>query len=114
MPCDVAGCCSLVRVVNLCFAVLYGQIQARTDQDHRLIPSLRTVGTTQGWITLIIAVLQLATAGGILGGNQLVGGGHPGWAAWTSQSVVGRRSGSVVVGGLPGVLGPAARKPYFI
>jgi hypothetical protein len=36
---------------------------------------------TWGWITLIIAILQLAAAGGILVGNQ--------WARWFAVAVVG-------------------------
>jgi hypothetical protein len=38
MPSDMAGWNSLVCVVSLSFIVLCGQIQASTDQDHRLIP----------------------------------------------------------------------------
>jgi hypothetical protein len=34
---DVVGLYSLVRIVSLCFALLYGQIQAITAQDPRLI-----------------------------------------------------------------------------
>ena len=34
---DVAGRYSLVRIVGLCFALLYGQIQATTGQYARLI-----------------------------------------------------------------------------
>jgi len=30
-----------MRVINLSCAVLYGQIQASADQDHRLIPLVR-------------------------------------------------------------------------
>jgi hypothetical protein len=42
MPYDLAGCCSLVRIVSLRFAVLSGRIQAKADEDHRLIPSPQT------------------------------------------------------------------------
>jgi len=38
IPCDLVGRHSLVRVISLSCAVLYGQIQASADQDHRLIP----------------------------------------------------------------------------
>jgi hypothetical protein len=44
IPCDLVGRHSLVRVISLSCAVLYGQIQASADQDHRLIPSMRTTG----------------------------------------------------------------------
>ena len=44
---------------------------------HYVFANLRT----WGWITLIIAVLQLAAAGGILAGNQL--------ARWFAVAVVG-------------------------
>ena len=33
-----------MRVISLSCALLYGQIQASADQDHRLIPSMRTIG----------------------------------------------------------------------
>ncbi|HME67532.1 MAG TPA: hypothetical protein VKG61_21775, partial [Streptosporangiaceae bacterium] len=44
---------------------------------HYVFANLRT----WGWITLIIAVLQLVAAGGILAGNQL--------ARWFAVAVVG-------------------------
>jgi hypothetical protein len=44
---------------------------------HYVFGSLRT----WGWITLILAVLQLATAGGMLAGNQL--------ARWFAVAVIG-------------------------
>jgi len=39
-----------MRVINLSCAVLYGQIQASADQDHRLIPWMRTIGAHGGWL----------------------------------------------------------------
>ncbi len=38
-----------MRVISLSCAVLYGQIQASADQDHRLIPSKRTTGAHDVW-----------------------------------------------------------------
>ena len=48
-----------------------------TANAHYVIGNLRA----WGWITLIIAVLQLAAAGGVLAGNQL--------ARWFAVAVVG-------------------------
>src|SRR5436309_8272356 len=48
-----------------------------TANAHYVIGNLRA----WGWITLVIAVLQLAAAGGVLAGNQL--------ARWFAVAVVG-------------------------
>jgi len=63
---------SILLVVVGCFNLIYG-IAAIANSHvfvanaHYVFANLRT----WGWITLIIAVLQLAAAGGILAGNQL-------------------------------------------
>jgi hypothetical protein len=48
-----------------------------TTHAHYVIGDLRA----WGWVTLILAILQLGAAGGILAGNQ--------WARWFSVAVVG-------------------------
>ena len=47
IPCDLVGRYSLVRVISLSCALLYGQIQASADQDHRLIPRCNP---RPGWV----------------------------------------------------------------
>jgi hypothetical protein len=48
-----------------------------TTHAHYVIGDLRA----WGWVTLILAILQLGAAGGILAGNQ--------WARWFAVAVVG-------------------------
>ena len=48
-----------------------------TANAHYVIGDLRA----WGWVTLILAILQLGAAGGILAGNQ--------WARWFAVAVVG-------------------------
>jgi hypothetical protein len=73
---------SVVLLVISFFNMLYG-IAAIANSHvfvanaHYVIGDLRA----WGWVTLIIAVLQLAAAGGVLAGNQL--------ARWFAVAVVG-------------------------
>jgi hypothetical protein len=62
---------SILLVVVGCFNLIYGiaaiaNSHVFTANAHYVFASLRT----WGWITLIIAVLQLLAAAGILAGNQ--------------------------------------------
>jgi hypothetical protein len=71
----------LLMVVGF-FNLIYGiaaiaNSHVFTANPHYVFANLRT----WGWITLIIAVLQLAAAGGILAGNQL--------ARWFAVVMVG-------------------------
>jgi len=73
---------SILLLVDGFFNMLYG-IAAIANSHvfvanaHYVVGNLRT----WGWITLIIAILQLAAAAGILAGNQL--------ARWFAVAVVG-------------------------
>ena len=73
---------AIVLLVLGFFNMIYGiaaiaNSHVFTVNAHYVIGDLRA----WGWVTLIIAVLQLAAAGGILAGNQL--------ARWFAVAVVG-------------------------
>ena len=73
---------SILLLVIGCFNLIYGiaavaNSHVFTANAHYVFGSLRT----WGWITLIIAVLQLLAAGGVLAGNQL--------ARWFAVAVLG-------------------------
>ena len=73
---------SILLVVISFFNMIYGiaaiaNSHVFTANAHYVIGDLRA----WGWITLILAVLQLIAAGGILAGNQL--------ARWFAVAVVG-------------------------
>ena len=73
---------SVLLVILGCFNLIYGiaaiaNSHVFTANAHYVIGNLRA----WGWITLIIAVLQLAAAGGVLASNQL--------ARWFAVAVVG-------------------------
>ena len=73
---------SVMLVVVGCFNLIYGI--AAIANSHVLVAHAHYVfGNLRawGWITLIIAVLQLAAAAGILAGNQL--------ARWFAIAVLG-------------------------
>ena len=63
---------SVLLVIVGCFNLIYGiaaiaKLHVFTAHAHYVFGDLRT----WGWITLIIAVLQLLAAAGVLAGNQL-------------------------------------------
>ena len=73
---------SVLMVIIGCFNLIYGiaaiaNSHVFTANAHYVFGSLRT----WGWITLIIAVLQLLAAAGVLAGNQL--------ARWFAVVVLG-------------------------
>jgi hypothetical protein len=73
---------SVLLVIVGCFNLIYGiaaiaNSHVFTANAHYVFGDLRA----WGWITLIIAVLQLAAAGGVLAGNQL--------ARWFGVAVIG-------------------------
>jgi hypothetical protein len=73
---------SVLLVIVGCFNLIYGiaaiaNSHVFTAHAHYVFGNLRA----WGWITLIIAVLQLAAAGGVLAGNQL--------ARWFGVAVLG-------------------------
>jgi hypothetical protein len=73
---------SVLLVIVGCFNLIYG-IAAVADSHVFTADAHYVVGDLRawGWITLIIAVLQLAAAGGVLAGNQL--------ARWFGVAVIG-------------------------
>ena len=73
---------SILLLVAGFFNMIYGiaaiaQSHVFTANAHYVFGNLRL----WGWITLIIAILQLAAGGGVLAGNQ--------WARWFGVAVVG-------------------------
>jgi hypothetical protein len=73
---------SILLLVAGFFNMIYGI--AAIAQSHVFVANAHYVfGNLRawGWITLIIAVLQLVAAGGILAGNQ--------WTRWFAVAVVG-------------------------
>jgi hypothetical protein len=73
---------SILLLVAGFFNMIYGiaaiaQSHVFTANAHYVFGNLRA----WGWITLIIAILQLAAGGGVLAGNQ--------WARWFGVAVVG-------------------------
>jgi hypothetical protein len=73
---------SVLLVIVGCFNLIYGiaaiaNSHVFTANAHYVFGNLRT----WGWITLIIAVLQLAAAAGVVAGNQ--------WARWFGVAVLG-------------------------
>ncbi|HEY6499591.1 MAG TPA: hypothetical protein VIZ20_09200 [Streptosporangiaceae bacterium] len=73
---------SIVLLVAGFFNMIYGI--AAIAQSHVFVANAHYVfGNLRawGWITLIIAILQLVAGGGVLAGNQ--------WARWFGVAVVG-------------------------
>jgi hypothetical protein len=73
---------SILLLVAGFFNMIYGiaaiaQSHVFTANAHYVFGNLRA----WGWVTLIIAILQLAAGGGVLAGNQ--------WARWFGVAVVG-------------------------
>jgi hypothetical protein len=73
---------SILLLVAGFFNMIYGiaaiaQSHVFTANAHYVFGNLRA----WGWITLIIAILQLVAGGGVLAGNQ--------WARWFGVAVVG-------------------------
>ena len=73
---------SILLVVVGCFNAIYGiaaiaQSHVFTPNAHYVFANLRA----WGWITLILAILQLLAAGGVLAGNQA--------ARWFAVVVIG-------------------------
>jgi hypothetical protein len=73
---------SVLLVILACFNLIYGiaaiaNSHVFTANAHYVFGDLRT----WGWITLIIALLQLVAAAGVLAGNQL--------ARWFAVAVLG-------------------------
>jgi hypothetical protein len=73
---------SILLLIVGCFNLIYGiaaiaNSHVFTAHAHYVVGNLRT----WGWITLIIAVLQLLAAAGVLAGNQL--------ARWFGVAVLG-------------------------
>ena len=73
-----------------------------TTHAHYVIGDLRA----WGWVTLILAILQLGAAGGILVGNQ--------WARWFAVAVVGLNAIAMMLAlaGLPGLGGHRHRRGH--
>jgi hypothetical protein len=83
----------LLLVIGV-FNVIYGiaaiaNARLFTTHAHYVIGDLRA----WGWVTLILAILQLIAAGGILMGNQ--------WARWFAVAVVGLNAIAMMLA-LPG------------
>jgi hypothetical protein len=73
---------SILLLVAGFFNMIYGiaaiaQSHVFTANAHYVFGNLRA----WGWVTLIIAILQLVAGGGVLAGNQ--------WARWFGVAVVG-------------------------
>jgi hypothetical protein len=73
---------SVLLVIVGCFNLIYGiaaiaNSHGFTANAHYVVGDLRA----WGWVTLVIAVLQLAAAGGVVAGNQ--------FARWFGVAVIG-------------------------